>query len=300
MTLQFEKNAEVVVFGEAMIELSGLSENTANIGVAGDTYNTAVYLSRAGVKTSYVTGLGEDQFSGRIRKAIAAENIDTRFIRTIPDRIPGLYAINVDAHGERSFNYWRSESAARAFFSAQDIDDVLGEMAKASVFYLSGITLSLFQNNISDIIALVKNLTANGGILAFDTNYRANGWPSPEQAIASIEAIIPYVSVALPTWDDEAVLFGVSTPEECCERWLKNGAAEVAVKAGPKGAFLSGHGWVSPDVVVSPKDTTGAGDSFNGGYLSARIMGHAPSSAAEKANQLAARVLMRSGAILPK
>ena len=101
-----------------MIELSGVSESGAKIGVAGDTYNTAVYLSRAGINARYVTALGDDPFSQRIISAMQQEHVDTTSILEIPGGSPGLYAIDVDDAGERSFTYWRSTSAVRSFLAS--------------------------------------------------------------------------------------------------------------------------------------------------------------------------------------
>ncbi|MEO1152117.1 MAG: sugar kinase [Pseudomonadota bacterium] len=296
----------VVVFGEAMIELANVSAITADIGVAGDSYNTAVYMRRAGVPVSYATGLGADSFSTRIINNLDAEEIDTNFIVTIDAKIPGLYAIETDQRGERSFHYWRSDSAARHFFKSGQANALLAKMATARLFYLSGITLSLFEaHEQSLIVELVKDIRARGGTVAFDTNYRPRGWASAQAARRAITALMPHVSLALPTFEDEALLFGVMSTEACAEQWLNAGAAEVVVKAGPSGAFVaetsvSGE-WVPPlSVIDRPVDTTGAGDSFNGAYLAARISGTPVKRSVILAHEQANKVLMTPGAIIKR
>ncbi len=136
---------KVFVFGEAMIELSEIVATAARIGVAGDTYNTAVYLSRSGVEACYVSSLGDDPFSARIIDAMHSENIDTRSVLTIKGGAPGLYAINLDDKGERSFTYWRSSSPAKQFFDAPAVDEITSKLSRADALYLSGITLSIFD-----------------------------------------------------------------------------------------------------------------------------------------------------------
>ena len=287
------------VFGEAMIELSGVSESGAKIGVAGDTYNTAVYLSRAGINARYVTALGDDPFSQRIISAMQQEHVDTTSILEIPGGSPGLYAIDVDDAGERSFTYWRSASAVRGFFDQPGPEKIVADMKQAKALYLSGITLSLFdaagRQNISDIMQVVR---ASGGQVVFDTNYRARGWSSRKQAAEAIEAIMPLVSIALPTWEDEKELFDVADAENCAARWHGAGADEVVVKAGELGAYSTETGWIAPPQKIAPVDTTGAGDSFNGAYLAARIQGMSVAEAIMQGHALTAKVLLTNGAII--
>ena len=90
------------------------------IGIGGETYNTAVYLSKLKPEheliVSYVTALGIDSFSERILSNIRQHNIDDSFIERREALLPGLYTIETDENGERSFSYWRSQSAAKTLF----------------------------------------------------------------------------------------------------------------------------------------------------------------------------------------
>jgi len=294
----------VIIFGEAMIELSNVTAGAADIGIAGDSYNTAVYLRRAGVPVSYVSGLGRDSFSARITDNLHTEKISTDLMVTIDCKIPGLYAIETDDRGERSFHYWRSDSAARHFFTSAQADDILDKMKAARLFYLSGISLSLFGEREQDqLVELAKGIRARGGTVAFDTNYRPRGWASAQAARRAITALMPHVSLALPTFEDEALLFGVISAEACADQWLNAGAEEVGVKAGPSGAYAATQGatgqWIAPlTVIEKPVDTTGAGDSFNGAYLAARVSGTPGPRAVILAHEQAAKVLMTPGAII--
>ncbi|MBB4659445.1 sugar kinase [Parvularcula dongshanensis] len=290
-----------VVFGEAMIELSDVTDEACRLGVAGDSFNTAVYLSRQGLSVAYMTALGDEAFSDRIAGALTEEGIDTRYVLRRDGGTAGLYAVTVDEVGERSFTYWRSASAARAFFRTQGADDVLRKAERTPLLYLSGITLSLFdESERRQVISFARAVREVGGAVVFDTNYRPRGWESSGEAARTIDALAPHVSIALPTFDDEAILFGFSEPIDSADRWLAAGAREVVVKHGPAGALIAGKGWVPPPETVLPLDTTGAGDSFNAGYLAARLGGAPPKEAAMAGHVLAAKVLRTPGAILPR
>ncbi len=297
--MAYQSPNSVVVFGEAMIELSEVQSAKACLGVAGDTFNTAVYLARLGIDVQYITALGDDPFSARIAIALQAENIDTSSVIIIPHKTPGLYAIDLDPYGERAFTYWRSDSAAKQFFNTLGVKKIINDMTNANILYLSGITLSIFDEaSRTEITKLLKTIHSAGGQIVFDTNYRVSGWKNRAMAISAVEAIMPFVTIALPTWEDEKKLFNDDNVEACAARWHAAGAHEVIIKAGSQGAYSVKTSWVAPPRALKPIDTTGAGDSFNGAYLAARISGVSIKQAIMKGHELAAKVIMTNGAIL--
>src|SRR6185436_9908723 len=113
----------VAVIGECMLELKGEAFGAMTLGYGGDTFNTAVYLRRcgaaAGLEVAYATAVGEDQLSTGLLARWREQGIDTRLVRRLPGRMPGLYMIEVDGRGERSFHYWRDTAAAKAYFDVE-------------------------------------------------------------------------------------------------------------------------------------------------------------------------------------
>lgn len=296
-----------IVLGEAMIEVSDIKNGRCRLGVAGDTFNTAVYMARAGVPVAYATCIGDDPFSDRILTALREEDIGAGLVARRAGAAPGLYAVSLDHDGERSFTYWRSQSAARRYFETSGPAALSATLAAPALFYFSGITLSIFTpDEHQRIAALAVAVRDHGGVVAFDTNYREKGWESGAAARRAIAAVSPYISIALPTHKDDATLFGDRSPEETLQRWLDSGAREVAVKDGANGALLSGDGsvsggvWSPPEEAVTPLDTTGVGDAFNGAYLAARLTGASQAMAAQAAHRVAGQVLQTPGAILER
>ncbi len=97
---------KIAIIGECMIELSEKGENLKR-GFGGDTLNTAVYLARQvsqqDVRVDYVTALGIDPFSAEMMTRWQAENVNTALIQRLENKMPGLYMIQTDDRGERSF-----------------------------------------------------------------------------------------------------------------------------------------------------------------------------------------------------
>lgn len=294
---------QVLCFGEAMLELSCSGADNWRMGVAGDTFNVAVYLRRLGCDAGFMTALGQDDFSADIKAAMAREGLGADWCLTHPTRAPGLYAIRLDEVGERSFAYWREASAARAFFDCEGAERVLEAASACGLLYFSAITLSLFDEaGRARVVALAQSARRQGVRVAFDSNYRPRGWPDAATAARAIEALAGAIDIALPTFSDDAALFGDPDPAACAARWKGLGASEVAVKLGERGAYLSsadGTAHVPAQVVAEVVDTTGAGDSFNAGYLAARAHHLPTEEAARFANRLAGQVIQFSGAIIP-
>lgn len=294
---------EIAAFGECMLEVSGGLGTSAKLSFGGDTLNTSVYLARLGIRTSYVTALGADPLSDDLLQAWKDEGLDCQWVLRSPDHLPGMYAIRTDEHGERRFFYWRSDSAARQFFKLPAAHGILVDLAQVPRLYVSGITLSIFDNAARrQIVELASRIKENGGEIMFDPNYRAHGWRNSEDARAAFSSIGPHVTVVLPTYEDERALWGDADPGETIERWRAWGASEVVVKSGPDGAVVYASA-TSLDVPVpdriAPLDTTGAGDSFNAAYIAARIKGLPAVAAALAGHRLAAEVICHSGAIIP-
>jgi 2-dehydro-3-deoxygluconokinase len=296
--------ARIACIGECMIEMSqiDLDRGTNRLGFAGDTLNTAVYLARLGCDVSYVTNLGTDAFSSRMVQQFTAEGIRCDLIGRHDSRLPGIYAIETDERGERSFRYWREASAARTLFAG--VGASLDDLAGFDVIYLSGITLAILPPEIrSALTATSHDLKRAGKQVVFDTNYRPRLWPDAATARASFDAMWAATSLALPSYDDEERLYPGLSPAGMIDRIAALGPAEVAQKNGAQGPMIRFGGTTVQSALPAAQtvvDTSGAGDSFNAGYLAARLQGQTPEQAAEAGHRLATAVIGHHGAVIPR
>jgi 2-dehydro-3-deoxygluconokinase len=287
--------------GEVMIELA-LEGDIARVGVAGDTYNAAVYLSRLlGGGVSYVTALGRDAMSERIAAAMRAEGLSDALVERRDGMSPGLYAISTDGAGERSFTYWRSASAARTLFRepcAVGPDRLLG----LDLVLLSAISVAILPQPAREALrGALARLRTRGGRVAFDSNHRPALWEDAATARREVAAMWALTDVGLPSLDDEMALFGDPDEAAVLARLRGAGVSVGALKrgaAGPVGLMGEGTGrsWAPAPRVV---DTTAAGDSFGAGFLAGLLRGAGVEDAMEVGHALAREVVGHRGAILP-
>ena len=287
-----------------MVEFSPRPEGGYRQSFGGDTLNFAVYLARLGIAVDYATLLGDDDFSREMIAAWQREGIGTGPVETLPSRAPGLYVVRTDAKGERSFHYWRDTAPAREMFAPGRLPALAKRLARHDWIYLSGITLSLGgRDGRRGLFAMLEAFRERGTKVAFDGNYRPRNWAGDaDEARAAFSSMNKRCDLALPTFEDEQALFGYDDPRALAERLLRKGAGEVVVKLGPKGCLVAtadGIEAVAGEADPRPVDTTAAGDSFNAGYLAARLKGLQPVAAAHCANRLAAEVIRHPGAIIP-
>jgi 2-dehydro-3-deoxygluconokinase len=300
-----EQKSRVVAVGEVMVEMARGGDGRFSQGCGGDTFNTTVYLARAGVDVAYATALGDDPYSDGIVSLAHAEGVKTDIMLRVPGRQPGLYLIETDSKGERRFYYWRDTAPARDLFELADWSRIAESLLTARLIYFSGITLSLYSNaGLGRFLAILELARKQGARVAFDGNFRPRGWKGdlPRTRAVFIEAL-KRVDVALPSFDDEAVLWGDPSPEATVERLKAFGIAEIVVKNGPNSALLAAGGKqesIPVPEVVAPVDTTAAGDTFNAGYLAARLSGQDPATAAGAGHKLAAEKVRHRGAIMPR
>nr|MBA4768681.1 sugar kinase [Sphingobium sp.] len=287
--------ATITVIGEAMLELSRGEGDSWNLRYGGDVINTAVHLARSGDRVRLASALGADPMSAQLRAQWEAEGVDTTLVIAARDRLPGLYAIETDASGERSFHYWRSEAAARRMFALPESATMMAEAARSDLLYFSLITLAILPDEGREaLLELCAQVRANGGRIAFDGNYRPRLWEDAATARRWRDRAIAYCDIGLPTLADE-----VEMGEADDARAPAGEGREIVVKLGGDGCLAGGEIIPIPQA-LTVVDSSGAGDAFNGGYLHARLAGASVRDAALAGHRLAGWNIGRRGAIPPR
>lgn len=294
----------IYLLGECMVELRATDDTTMKQSFAGDVYNCAVYLKRTfkQINTALVTAIGSDKLSERMLQQFQQEQLDTSMVFRHSDKNPGLYLIETDSAGERSFTYWRNDSAARKMCDFLH-EPQLAQIAQGDMLFFSGIALGVIEESSRELFwQKLAALKAQGVTLVFDPNYRASMWQTPEQAAQSFHRAFQLADIALPGVEDLEGLFQLTSAQQVIEFCQQFQLSEVVVKNGPNsvltwdGETLSEHA-ITP--VTQVVDTTSAGDAFDGVYLGSRLCGIAISDAVQLAAKAAGIVIQFPGAIAP-
>ena len=291
----------VACIGECMIELKQAKAGLYSRGYGGDTLNTAIYLARLGVDVDYITALGDDSLSEEMVVGWTAEGIGTKRVVRLPGKLPGLYMIQTDAHGERRFFHWRENAAARYLMDLPETSDILNSLASYDVVYLSAVTLSIYsEEGRGRLMAALGRARLLGTRFAFDTNFRARGWPDLDGARRAYGAAFEAADIVLASTEDLGPLY----PDTSREGLLVGiPSAETVLRLAEPASVLRFDG-ASQEIKAEPLtkpvvDTTAAGDGFAAAYIAARLEGSDPAEAARAGHRLAGVVVCYPGAIIP-
>src|SRR4051812_23672332 len=267
--------ATVACIGECMIELRQAPGGLYSRGFGGDTLNTAVYLARLGIGVDYVTALGDDSLSDEMLGGWTAERVGTKRVARLSGKLPGIYLIETDEKGERRFFHWRENSAARSLMDLADTDDILTALASYDVVYLSAITLSIYsEEGRAKLISALHRAREHGVRIAFDTNFRARGWPDPDLARTVFHKAFAASDIVLASTEDLLPLYPYESEEQLMARIPCNEAVLKLLRPGSIVLFDGVSREVRPEPVTQPVvDTTAAGDSFSAAYIAARFAG---------------------------
>ncbi|KGJ88290.1 sugar kinase [Colwellia psychrerythraea] len=295
----------VVVMGECMIEFSPAGNSCYKQAFAGDIYNTAVYLKRlqnSAVDISILTAVGCDALSNAMVDDFKASGIDTSFVQRVSHRQTGAYLIEISAEGERSFVYWRDTSAAKLTISQLEDNAKRALIDQCDVFYFSGISIAILAKEDRQAFWLfLAELKQAGVRIVFDSNFRSRLWESKADAISQFDQALSISDLVFAGVEDFNLLYDLNSFSDVDNFLNEFAINELIIKNGPDDIFYRST-IEQFEVEISPVecvvDSTSAGDSFNSGYLSARMNGSSSKEAIEHACRVSACVIQHKGAVI--
>ena len=290
-------NAQLVCIGEPLVEFNQIGNSLDfRQGFGGDTSNVAIAAARQGASCAYFSHLGSDIFGAKIREMWSAEGIDHSNVREVSNAPTGVYFVTHDESGH-VFNYLRTGSAASKV-TGRDIPEDL--IAGATILHFSAISQAISRSACEACISAVNLAKTNGVKISFDTNLRLSLWPIDE-ARSTILNTLKMVDILLPSLDDAKILTDLNDENSIIDYFLERDVGIVAMTMGGKGVIVanSSRREVIEPELVEVVDATGAGDAFDGSFLSEILAGRDIFAAAKYANVAAALSTGGFGAVSP-
>lgn len=293
-----------------MVELSGQPFSTMQQNYGGDSINTAIYLKKLAaqsIKVNYVTAMGSDPLSQALIEKWQQQQLNTEYVLINSNKQPGLYMIQNDSSGERTFQYWRNDSAAKYLLTHPEFSNVLSMLNTVDAIYLSGISLAILpEQDCNALLTHLEELAAKGIKIIYDSNYRPALWSNKNHCQLINAKVYALADLALVTLDDENELWGDVSLTNCTQRLHKQGAKQLVIKTGEDGCQYSKSNadksitveQFSTTQIAKVVDTTAAGDSFNAGFLAFWLTDSPISQCALAGNLLAGQVIQQKGAIV--
>jgi sugar/nucleoside kinase (ribokinase family) len=264
--------------------------DSVTLTTGGNVSNTGIDLAKMGFAVGAITRVGNDGLGEFIRQRYDAHGLDTSGVVVDKKKQTSSTIVAVAADGERTFLHTRG---CLTNFSVKDVLARLDLIARARMLAFG--YLGLLPECEPGLPRLFRTIKKETGIkILLDTG----GVPKKNNAL--LRAVLPFVDIFVPSYDEAVVLTGKKKPEEIV-RFLQQAGAPgvVGVKMGSQGCFIaSGDAalYVPALRVKKVVDATGAGDAFVAGFLAATLRGLDPFVAAHTANAVAASCVTAVGA----
>jgi len=295
---------DVVVAGLAVVDIIGRPVNlarppkagslqvidTVTLTTGGNVSNTGIDLAKMGFTVGAITRVGDDGLGQFIMQQYEKHGLETSGVIVDKRKQTSATIVAVGADGERTFLHTRG---CLTDFSVKDVLARMDLIARARMLAFG--YLGLLPECEPGLARLFRTIKEETGVrILLDTG----GVPKRNPGL--LRAVLPFVDIFIPSYDEAVVLTGKRKPEEIV-RYLQEAGARgvVGVKMGARGCFIaSGDATMQVPALRVKKviDATGAGDAFVAGFVAATLRGFDPFEAARTANAVAASCVTAVGA----
>ncbi len=262
---------DVVALGEALIDFTynGLSKDNQKLfeqNAGGAPCNMLAAVSSCKMKTAFIGKVGEDMHGYFLKETMQNANIDISGVISSKDYFTTLAFVDINDKGERSFSFAR-KSSADVMLKKEEIN--IDIIKKSKVFHFGSLSLTQNPSKEATFFALEKAKEYNC-VISYDPNYRASLWANAEAAKKEMRSVLKYVDIIKISDEECELITGEKEPDKAGKILNDMGISIALITLGSKGslAFINGEskfvkGFKAKEVV----DTTGAGDSFFGGFI---------------------------------
>lgn len=287
---------DVITIGDAMVAMCPKEKgpilfcNTFERKIGGAELNVAIGCARLGLKSGWISRLGQDDFGKHILKTVRGEGIDTSQIELVEGYQTSVYFREVMANGDSRSFYYREKSPTSTMI-AESLDE--NYFRNSKVLHITGVFPSINDNNKEILLKAVELAKKNNLLISFDPNIRLKMW-TKSQAREFINKFLSEVDILLVGDEEISILIDEEDTNEAIKKFHDMGIDKVVVKRGAKGAIGSDGSNIYDVAAIKPKaliDTVGAGDGFAAGFLSAYLKGDSFEESIEFANAVGSLVV---------
>lgn len=255
----------ILCAGEILADMIGSVRNGQTFyecKAGGAPFNVACAVKQFGAESAFVGCVGEDLI-GDFLLEFAKERDLAQFISRDQTRNTTLAFVRLDEHGDRSFCFYRKQTADYQLPLVQE--DLL---ERAHIVHVGSLMLSEEEGR-DYAAALMRRAHEKGKLVSFDINFRTDIFRNEKEAVKIYKEVIALADIVKFS-EDEVETFGKDYVDGLKEKL-------VCISLGKRGCRwqFRGEGRTLETIDIKPVDTTGAGDAFYAGVLS-RLDGTSP------------------------
>ena len=261
---------DITAFGEILIDFTaqGCNEEGQMLyarNAGGAPANVAVAAAKLGAHTAFLGKVGQEYHGQFLQEVLKKEKVETKGLRFDARYFTTLAFVNIDSAGERTFAFARkSEQMQNSAGRTRP-----GALRPYAYFSCRLACLSPMSQR-EMLFYAVERAKSNGSLISYDPNYRASLWEDEQTAKKYMRSLIPYADLMKISEEETVLLTDCSDAQEAARALYAQGVSVVVVTLGGQGAYVyskAGGRMVAGFPTQHLTDTTGAGDSFWGGFL---------------------------------
>ncbi|MEX1264090.1 MAG: carbohydrate kinase family protein [Actinomycetota bacterium] len=259
-----DANPDLVLLRGDVVPIFGQAErlvDEARLTVGGSGAIMACGAARLGLRVAFAGVVGDDLFGSYMREQLAVRGVDVAGLIIDADHPTGLTVVLSTGDDRAMLTSPGSIGELRASLIDSDLLRAARHVHVSSYFLQAGLA--------PDLPELLAGVRAGGASTSLDPNWDPSGeWDG------GLHALLPAIDVLLPN-EAEAALLAHTSDLDSAIASLRSRGPILAVKAGDRGAIAAGPGERVrvAGVPVDAVDTTGAGDSFDAGFVAAMLGG---------------------------
>lgn len=267
-------NKDIVALGELLIDFSEVGYGNNNMKIfeqnpGGAPANLLTAASHMGCKCAFIGKVGNDMHGKFLRDILIKEEIDVSNLILDDDFFTTLAFVEIANDGERNFSFARKPGADTQLNKDELNNDLI---SNCKIFHFGSLSLT---NNPSKEATLeaIKIAKESNVLISYDPNYRASLWNNQIQAIEEMKSVIKDVDIMKVSDEESLLLTNSKTYEEAADKLLAQGIKLLAITLGSDGVMIARKDKkeIIKGFKIKTVDTTGAGDSFWGGFLSSYL-----------------------------
>lgn len=266
-----EKEVDIVALGELLIDFTEAGKSSSGKKLfeqnpGGAPANLLTVAAHMGYQTEFIGKVGADMHGDFLKKTLEEEGIGTRYLIQDESFFTTLAFVEIAENGERYFSFSRKPGADTQL-CAEELNQQ--SLENCRIFHFGSLSLTDEPARTATTEA-VKMAKSAGALISYDPNYRESLWNDKESAIERMKSMIPFADVMKVSDEELTLLTGTKDLNQAVTQLLEWGPKLIAVTLGSEGVLLAEKGQQEkiPGYKVTVFDTTGAGDSFWGGFLS--------------------------------
>ena len=264
------RKLDAVALGESLIDFTpkGRSEDGMKLfeqNPGGAVANVMAALAKLGRKTGFIGKVGADMHGDFLTDTMRAAGIDTSQVIHDDSVFTTLAFVDLKPDGQREF-YFARKPGADTCLKPEEISAEY--IASSALLHVGSLSLT-DEPSRSATLKAIDDARRAGTIISYDPNYRAMLWKDADTAKQGMRSVLECVDLIKISDEETALLTDCKVPEDAADVLLSKGISIVTVTLGPDGVLVASKEGKAriPGFRVKAVDTTGAGDSFFGGFL---------------------------------